>query len=182
MGIASTGVRRDAVYTSAMADGPLARFSHHRMRAYYLPFGAGAVLAGSAFFPRVRLGALSLGGVPMMSALSTLALGLIAMLLAGLSVATRKNSRHPLLLVGLTALAIEFLGWQWMERSATEQAWAASEAKAIVGGGAPVDPVAATRTPGLYLALTAASVIAAFGLTIVVKQASTPYAAPDDDI
>lgn len=151
------------------------------MRAYYLPLAAGAVLAISAFFPRIRLGELSMGGVPMMSGLSTLALGGIAMLLAVLSVITRKNSRHPLLLVGLTALAIEFLGWQWMERSVTEQAWASSQAEAIVRDGAVVDPDRATRTAGLYVALLSSAVITGFGLTIVVKQVATPYAAPEDD-
>lgn len=154
------------------------------MRSYYLPFTAGAVLAVSALFPRIRLADLSVGGVPMMSGFSTLALGLLAMLLAGLSVATRKNSRHPLLLVGLVALGVEFLGWQWMERSVAEQAWASAQATAIVNGATVVEPGAATRTAALWLALASSAVITAFGLTIVIKRASTPYYAPpeEDDV
>jgi hypothetical protein len=159
----------------------LAQLSHHRMRAYYIPFVAGAVLAASAFFPRIRLGEIAVGGIPMMSGLSTLALGLIAMLLAGLSVWTRKNSRHPLLLVGLVALGIEFLGWQWMERSVSSQAWATAQAHAIVEGGTMVDPVAATRTVALWLALAASIVITGFGLTIIVKRISTPYYVEEDE-
>lgn len=152
------------------------------MRGYYVPFVAGAVLAASALFPRIRLGEIAIGGVPMMSGLSTLALGLIAMLLAGLSVWTRKNSRHPLLLVGLIALGVEFLGWQWMERSATAQAWASSQAQAIVEGGTPIDPAVATHTFALYLALMSSAVIALFGLTIIVKRISTPYVIEDESL
>ena len=164
-----------------MADGPISRLSHHSMRAYFVPFAAGAALAVSALFPRVRLGALAIGGVPMMSGFSTLALGLAAMLLAGLSVATRKNSRHPLLLVGLIALGVEFLGWQGMERSVAEQAWATAQASAIVNGVAAVEPAAASRTIALWLAMAASLVIAGFGLTIVFRRSATMYVPPVDD-
>jgi hypothetical protein len=34
---------------------------------------------------------------------------------------------------------------------------------------------------GVYLGFTGAVVLVLFGLTIVVKQVSTPYAAPEDD-
>jgi hypothetical protein len=153
------------------------------MRAYYLPMAAGGVLALSAFLPRLRLGQVGVGGVPAVSALWTLGLGLAAMLLSFLSVLTRKNSRHPLLLVGLVALGIEFLGWKWMEHSVSEQAWASSQAAAIVAGGTAVDPGRASMAPGLYLALLAAAVISGFGLTIVMKKAAAPYAiAQDDDL
>ena len=154
---------------------------HLRMRAYYLPLVAGAVLAVSAFLPRVRLGDAAVGAVPATSAISTLVLGVLAMLLAALSVITRKNSRHPLLLIGLLALGIEFLGWQWLEHSVAERAWATTQAAAIVAGGKAVDPGRTRTGEGLYLALISSGVITAFGLTIVVKQVSTPYAAPEDD-
>src|SRR5918999_4208782 len=104
----------------------------HRMRAYYLPFAAGALLVVSAFLPWVTIGGTGVGGVPAPSALWVLGLGVAAMILASLSVITRRNSRHPLLLVGLVALAIEFLGWQWMRRSVVEQAWASAQASAII--------------------------------------------------
>ena len=151
------------------------------MRAYYVPFVAGAVLAASAFLPRIHLGASAVGGVPAMSAFWILALGLSAMLLATLSVITRKNSRHPLLLVGLIALSVEFLGWQIMRRSVYEQAWATAQATAIVGGLEAVEPPSPVADWGLYLSLSAAAAITAFGLTIVVKQVSQPYAPPQDD-
>jgi hypothetical protein len=154
----------------------------HRMRAYFLPFAAGGLLAASAFLPWIVHDGVGIGGVPAAAALWILALGLAAMLLAGLSVITRRNSRHPLLLVGLVALAIEFLGWQWIRRSVAEQAWASAQASAIVAGGR----VAAVGEPsigaGLYVGIPAALLIVLFGLTIVVKSASRPYAAPEDDI
>jgi hypothetical protein len=157
------------------------RFGRHRMRAYYLPFAAGLMLFVSAFLPRVVQGDVGMGGLPSMSALWVLALGVSAMVLAALSVITRKNSRHPLLLVGLIALGIEFLGWQWMAHAVTEQAWASAQATAIVEGREAVLPAATSAGPGLYLGLTAAVLLVLFGLTIVVKQVANPYAAPEDD-
>ena len=159
----------------------IGRFGRHRMRAYYLPFAAGLLLFVSAFLPRVVHGGIGMGGVPSMSALWVLALGAAAMLLAALSVMTRKNSRHPLLLVGLIALGIEFLGWQWMAHAVTEQAWASAQATAIVEGREAALPAATSAGIGLYLGLTAAVVLVLFGLTIVVKNVANPYAAPEDE-
>lgn len=159
-----------------------AEIRHHRMRVYYLPFVAGALLAGSAFLPWIVHAGVGIGGVPSTAALWILALGLAAMLLAGLSVATRKNSRHPLLLVGLVALAIEFLGWQWMRRSVAEQAWASAQASAIIAGSRPPAVGETTIGAGLYVGILAATAIVLFGLTIIVKSAPRPYAPPEDDI
>jgi hypothetical protein len=160
----------------------LTRLSQHRMRAYYLPLVAGAVLIVSAFLPWVMIGGVGVGGVPAPSALWILGLGVAAMILASLSVITRRNSRHPLLLVGLVALAIEFLAWQWMQRSVAEQAWASAHAAAIVAGGS----AGAVGVPyvgvGIYLGVAAATVLVLFGLTIVIKKVSRPYAPPEDDI
>jgi hypothetical protein len=157
-------------------------FRRHRMRAYYVPLAAGGLLAVSAFLPWVVHGGIGVGGVPAASALWILGLGVMAMTLASLSVVTRKNSRHPLLLVGLVALAIEFLAWQWMRRSLAEQAWANAQARAIVEGGLAPAPGSTTVGAGIYLGVTAAIVIVLFGLTIVFKKASRPYAPPEDDI
>ena len=154
----------------------------HGMRAYYLPLAAGLVLAGSAFMPWMLVGERGLGGVPSIAGLWVLGLGILAAALAFLSVVTRKNSRHPLLIVGLAAFGIVLVSEQWMERTAADRVWAQSQARAIVQGTRTAvslpDP---TMAPGGYLALGAAGVIALFGLTIVVRQASTPYAVPEDD-
>lgn len=151
------------------------------MRAYYLPAGAGAVLIVSAFLPWVVIGETPLGGVPDVAALWILGLGILAVVLASLSIVTRKNSRHPLLVVGLTALGIMVLAHKWMERSAAERAWAASQAVAIVDQvPAPIAPAMATGA-GIYVGLVASVVLVVFGLTIVVKRVSTPYAEPEDD-
>jgi hypothetical protein len=160
----------------------IARFRQHRMRAYYLPFLAGALLVVSAFLPWVMIGGTGVGGVPAASALWILGLGVAAMILASLSVITRKNSRHPLLLVGLVALAIEFLAWQWMQRSVAEQAWASAHAAAIVAGGRAGAIGAPSVGAGIYLGIAAATVIVLFGLTIVFKQVARPYAPPEDDV
>ena len=151
------------------------------MRGYYLPLVAGGVLAISSFLPWVTLGDDGFGSVPATSALWVLGLGLTASLLATLSIITRKNSRHPLLLVGLVASGIQFLAWQWLQRSVAEQAWASAQASAIVGDVTTASPPVATPGLGLYLGLPAAIAIAAFGLTIVFRQVTTPYAPVEDD-
>ncbi len=154
----------------------------HSMRAYYLPLAAGVVLAASAFMPWMLVGGRGLGGVPSIAGLWVLGLGILAAVLALLSVITRKNSRHPLLIVGLAAFGIVLVSEQWLERTSAQQIWAQSQARAIVQGsrtavGFP-DP---TMAPGGWLALGAAGVIVLFGMTIVVRQAATPYAVPEDD-
>src|SRR5829696_4371537 len=102
------------------------------MRVYYIPAVAGLLLIVSAFLPWMRMGDVSLGGVPETAGLWILALGALAVVLAGLSIWTRKNSRHPLLLVGLAAFAIMFLGYQWMSRTVRDAAWAQARASEIV--------------------------------------------------
>ena len=152
------------------------------MRAYYLPLAAGIVLAMSAFMPWMLIGDRGIGGVPSVAGFWVLGLGLLSALLATLSVITRKNSRHPLLVVGLAAFAIVLLSEQWMERTTADQIWAQSQAQAIVSGtGVAVTLPDPTMAPGACLALGAATVIVLFGMTIVVRRVSTPYAVAEDD-
>ena len=51
--------------------------------------------------------------------------------LAALSLVTRKNSRHPLLVLGLVALGIIMLTWRIVPRLAGEEALTISQAAAI---------------------------------------------------
>ncbi len=154
------------------------------MRAYFFPLGAGVALAVSAFLPWVVIGGVALGGVPEMAALWALGLGVLAAALAFLSLLTRKNSRHPLLVVGLVALGIMFLSWRIMPRSAGERAEIRSQAYAIVEHTEAAEPPEALTGSGIYLGLVASAVLVLFGLTIVVKRASNPYAieSADDDV
>lgn len=154
---------------------------HHSMRAYYLPLACGVALAASAFMPWMRMGDLGLGGVPSFAGLWVLGLGVLAVALAAASVLTRRNSRHPLLLVGLAAFAILWLGERFLERSAADRLWAQAQAQAIVQGTAAADVPLPSMGIGAYLGLTASALIAVFGLTIVVRQAAQPYAEPEDD-
>ena len=163
----------------SLRDG-VGRALAHSMRAYYMPLVAGVALTASAFMPWMLMGEQRLGGVPDVASLWVLGLGILAVVLAALSVITRKNSRHPLLLVGLAAFAIVLLSEQLMERSAEDQAWARSEARAIVVGGAAEAQPSPAMAPGGYLALAAATVITLFGLTMIVRVAGL-YAVPDND-
>src|SRR5262249_11558327 len=94
---------------------------------------------------------------------------------------TRKNSRHPLLLIGLIALGIMFLSWQLMPRIIADRALTRSQALAIVEntpiGAAPLTTVG----QGIYLGLGAAGALVGFGLTIVLQRVAQPYAPPSDD-
>jgi len=151
------------------------------MRAYYIPVFAGVLLVVSAFVPWMHVGDVSLGGLPDTAGWWILGLGVVAVVLAGLSIVTRKNSRHPLLLVGLAAFAIMFLGYQWMSRTVRDAAWAQAQAQAIVNdipaGQAPRTAVGL----GIYLGIAAATMLVLFGLTIVVKRVPSAYAVPTDD-
>ena len=155
------------------------------MRTYFIPLSAGLALAGSAFLPWVVVGDISLRGVPDGAGLWVLGLGALAAVLAVLSLVTRKNSRHPLLVVGLMALGVMGLSWRLLPRLAVERALTVSQAFAIVED-QPVGtaPPAALAGSGIYVGLAAAAIIVAFGLTIVFKRASTPYiiAPADDDV
>ena len=154
------------------------------MRAYFIPLSAGVVLAASAFLPWVIVGGESLNGVPEVPALWIVGLGALAAVLAMLSLITRKNSRHPLLVIGLFALGIMFLAWRIMPALAGERALTISQAFAIVEnrpmGEAPIAEVGS----GIYLGLAASGALTLFGLTIIVKRVSRPYVvpAPDDDV
>lgn len=154
----------------------------HSMRAYYVPLIAGIVLSVSTFMPWMVVGEEGLGGVPTISALWVLGLAMVTVLLATLSVITRKNSRHPLLVVGLVALGLILVSGQWMEREAADRIWAQTQALAIVQGGettvAMIDP---TMALGGYLALAAATAIVLFGMTIIIKRAPTAYVVGEDD-
>ena len=105
-------------------------------------------------------------------------------MLAVLSLVTRKNSRHPLLLIGLIALGIMFLSWRIMPRSAGERALTVSQAIAIVENSPIGRAPDALPGSGIYIGLAASIVLVVFGLTIVVKRVKRPYvvAEAEDDI
>jgi hypothetical protein len=154
------------------------------MRGYFIPFVAGIVLTISAFLPWVIVGEQSMAGIPDVWAIWVAGLGGLAAVLAMLSLITRKNSRHPLLVIGLFALGIMFLSWKILPRTAGERALTISQAFAIVENTPMTAAPTAAVGIGIYLGLIASLVIVAFGLTIVVRRASTPYVVTslDDDV
>jgi hypothetical protein len=154
------------------------------MRTYFIPLSAGVALSVSAFLPWVIVGDVSLRGVPDVAALWIAGLGALAAVLALLSLITRKNSRHPLLLIGLVSLGIMFLAWRIMPRSAGERALTISQAFAIVENTPMKTSTEAFVGIGIYVGLFASIVLVAFGLTIVIKRVARPYVveSPDDDV
>jgi hypothetical protein len=154
------------------------------MRAYFIPLLSGIALSVSAFLPWIHIGEVSLAGMTEMAALWILGLGALAAVLATLSLITRRNSRHPLLVVGLVAFGIMFLSWRIMPRMAAERALTRTQAVAIVEGSSVHDAPDARVGFGIYLGLIAAAALVAFGMTIVVRRASQPYvvASADDDV
>ena len=154
------------------------------MRGYFIPLAAGLLLAGSTFLPWVVIGDTALSGMPAVPALWVAGLGALAAVLAALSIITRRNSRHPLLVIGLAALGIMILSWRIMPRTAGERALTLKQAFAIVENTPLGDAPIALVGSGIYVGLAASVAIVAFGLTIVVKRASQAYVvtSPDDDV
>jgi hypothetical protein len=154
------------------------------MRGYFIPLAAGAVLTISAFLPWVVVDGVDRMGISDVTGLWIAGLGVLAAVLAILSLVTRKNSRHPLLVVGLAAFGIMFLAWRVLPRLVGQQALTVSQAIAIVENTPPGAPPTTLVGSGIYLGLAAAAALVGFGLTIVVKRAATPYvlAEPDDDV
>jgi hypothetical protein len=156
------------------------------MRGYLVPLAAGVILTISAFLPWVIIGEQSRRGVPDIWAIWIAGLGIVAAVLATLSMITRKNSRHPLLVVGLFALGLTFLAWRIVPPTAERGARTWAQAVAIADGSsaAAVPETHALAGSGIYLGIGAAAVIVCFGLTIVVKRASQTYVMrdPDDDV
>jgi hypothetical protein len=154
------------------------------MRAYWIPLASGVALTTSAFLPWVTVGEESLIGFPDLAALWVAGLGALAAVLATLSMLTRKNSRHPLLLVGLAALGITLLSWRIAPRTVENRALVRSQAVAIVehrpAGAAP----RASAAAGIYVGLVASLLLTGFGLTIIVRRISTTYTVvdPNDDV
>lgn len=154
------------------------------MRGYYLPLIAGVALVASTFLPWVIVGDTTLRGIPNVPALWVAGLGVIAAVLAALSIITRKNSRHPLLVVGLAALGILVLSARVLPRSMGERAASLAQAAEIVEGTPSASTPDGVVGAGIYIGIAAATVIALFGLTIVVKRVAQPYAvaSADDDV
>jgi len=154
------------------------------MRGYLIPLMAGLVLAASAFMPWVNVGDLSLRGFPDLTALWVMGLGLLAAVLAVLSMITRKNSRHPLLLVGLVAFGIMLLSWEVVPQSVAKRVLTRSQAIAIVERTPMGEGPRAFAGSGIYAGLVASSIITGFGLTIVVRRVARPYVEvdPNDDV
>jgi FtsH-binding integral membrane protein len=154
------------------------------MRTYFIPLAAGVALCASAFLPWVVVGEVALRGVPDVPGLWIVGLGALAAVLATLSLITRKNSRHPLLVIGLASLGIMFLSWRIMPRLAGERALTVSQALAIVENRPLEAAPAALAGSGIYLGLGAAIVLVGFGLTIVIKRTQQSYIVPepDDDV
>jgi hypothetical protein len=154
------------------------------MRGYFIPLTAGLLLAASTWLPWVIIGDTTLRGLPAVPAMWVAGLGTLAAVLAALSIITRRNSRHPLLVIGLAALGIMILSWRILPRSAGERALTLRQAFAIVENTPAGEAPTALAGSGIYLGLAASAVIVAFGLTIVVKRASQTYAvtSPDDDV
>ena len=166
-----------------MAPDPIRQMFRPGMRVYIIPLIAGLGLVLSPFLPWVRVGEVSLSGVPDTMAIWVAVLGACATLLAVLSLITRRNSRHPLLVIGLLSLGLMFLSWRLMPRVVADRALTRAQALAIVENRPPGVAPSAIVGAGIYLGLAAASAIVGFGLTIVVRRVAKPWAPvdPDDD-
>ncbi|HXH06469.1 MAG TPA: hypothetical protein VNI83_07740 [Vicinamibacterales bacterium] len=152
------------------------------MRIYFVALLAGLVLAVSAFLPWVYVGDTGFGGVPDPAGLWLLALGAAAVALSALSIATRRSSRHPLLLVGLAALGTLTLGYRLLSHTAENHAWAAAQAIAVVDHVEAPPQQPAVAGLAVYVAFPAALFLVLFGLTIIVRRSARQVEPTDDDV
>lgn len=154
------------------------------MRGYLVPFFSGLTLVVCGFLPWVVIEGIPLVGFPDTMALWVMGLGGLAAALAVLSMITRKNSRHPLFLIGLAALGILFLSWRIMPGSVDRRVLSRAQAIAIVDNTKVITPSPALAGFGIYVGLAASVLIVGFGFTIVFKQVNRPYtvADPNDDV
>ena len=160
----------------------LTGFTHHSMRAYAIPAAASCALMVSAFLPWIILNNDPIAGMPGIAGLWVIGLGVLGLVLAVLSIITKKNSRHPLLMVGLAALGILFINYEVLVKIAMRRATAAAAAVAIVDGrDAPLVSVTAVLGSGIYLGLAASIVLVLFGLTVVIRRVRRPYVEDDEN-
>ncbi len=154
------------------------------MRGYLVPFFSGLVLIICGFLPWVVIEDISIVGFPDTLAVWVMGLGGLSAALAVLSMITRKNSRHPLFLIGLAALGILFLSWRIMPGSVDRRVLSRAQAIAIVDNTELIPPPHALAGTGIYVGLAASCLIVGFGFTIVFKQVRRPYTVsdPNDDV
>jgi Zn-dependent protease with chaperone function len=154
------------------------------MRGYLVPLVSGVTLFACGFLPWVVIEDVPLMGFPDTLALWVMGLGALAAVLAILSMVTRRNSRHPLFIVGLAALGILFLSWRIVPGSVDRRVLSRAQAIAIVDNTELITPPHALAGIGIYVGLVASCLIVAFGFTIIFKQVSRPYAPsdPNDDV
>ena len=140
-------------------------------RPYYLAVVGSAALAAAAFLPWLRLGDIGLVGIPDPAGFFVLALGVLGLLLSLSSIATRRDTRPALVLVGLAGLTTLAVVWVTGPGTIADRAQARAEAVALVDN-VPVQPVPPVGVGvGLLLGLAGAATIAAAGL-------QTPRRAP----
>jgi hypothetical protein len=86
-----------------------------------------------------------------------------------------------LFVIGLAALGIMFLSWQILPPTVERRALVAAQAHAIVEEQPMTERPEAFVGSGIYLGLMASTIIALFGLTIVVRRAAAVYSIPESD-
>jgi hypothetical protein len=85
------------------------------------------------------------------------------------------------LLIGLIAFGILFVGQQFLERAATEEAWVIAQATEIIAGRQLTEPQVLLTGIGAYVGFAASAALILFGLTIVVRRVTASYPEPEDD-
>lgn len=134
------------------------------MQRHLPPLAGSVLLTASPFLPWLRIGGVSLRGVPDPAGLIVVGVGALGILLSVLCLLRRKPLEPWLMLVGLAGVTT--LGVVWMTGPATIADRALARAEAI----ALVDNVAMQAVPpvrvgiGLLLGLLGAAVVAVHGI------------------
>jgi hypothetical protein len=121
-------------------------------------------MGASSFLPWLRIGEVGLPGISDPAGYFVLGLGAVGALLSLVGLATARNTKHGLVLVGLAGLTTLVVVWFSGAATIADRAQARAEAVAIVDN-VPVSPVPAVHAAtGLVLGLAGAAAAAAVGL------------------
>lgn len=131
----------------------------------HLPSLAGSVLlAASPFLPWLRIGSVSLRGVPDPAGLFVAGVGGVGIVLSALGMTRRKGLEPWLMLVGLAGLTTLAVVWMVGPATIADRALARAEAIALVDNVA-MQAVPAVRVGvGLMLGLIGAAIVALQGI------------------
>jgi hypothetical protein len=132
---------------------------------YRVSLVGSAAMAVSAFLPWLRVGDVSLAGIPDPAGFFVVAVGVLGVVLSAAGLLSRRDPRYLLVLAGLAGVTTLGVVWRSGPATVAERAQARAEAISIVDN-VPLQQVPPVRTgTGLFVGLAGAIAVTGVGLT-----------------